>query len=176
MKKTSHMKYKNQAGTAAILAGLLFTSGIEAAELSALHWKSSLGEDAVIAVVDEKVKVTTSELDGGKRLRVNFPSTSMVAELQPLSGKGLVKSVDVMKDNKSVQIDLVTSIPAHISVISVPGGYRISTEPAVSTAPIAKSGPTVIPLAMTSEVSVAATVTAEPTNAMPASDAARANS
>ena len=177
MKMTSHMKHINQTGTAVVLAGLLFTSGVEAAELSALHWKSSLGEDAVIAVVDEKVKVKTSELDGGKRLRVSFPATGMAVDLKPLSGKGLVKSVEAVKDNKSVQIDLVTSIPAHISVISVPGGYRISTEPAVSTAPIAKSGPTVIPLAMTSDITGAAAVTVEPANvepvkAMPAGDAA----
>ncbi|MEA1890391.1 MAG: type IV pilus secretin PilQ [Pseudomonadota bacterium] len=162
------MKHKKQTGTAIILAGLLCTSGIEAAELSALHWKSSLGEDAVIAIVDEKVKVKTSELDGGKRLRVSFPSTSMAADLKPLSGMGLVKSVEATKDSKSVQIDLVTSIPAHISVISVPGGYRISTEPAVSTAPIAKSGPTVIPLAMTSDITGAAAVTAEPVVVEPA--------
>ncbi len=168
MKMTSHMKHINQTGTAVVLAGLLFTSGAEAAELSALHWKSSLGEDAVIAVVDEKVQVRTSELDGGKRLRVSFPATSMVVDLKPLSGKGLVKSVEAVKDNKSVQIDLVTSIPAHISVISVPGGYRISTEPAVSTAPIAKSGPTVIPLAMTSDITGAAAVTVEPAKVEPA--------
>jgi type IV pilus assembly protein PilQ len=168
MKMTSHMKHINQTGTAVVLAGLLFTSGAEAAELSALHWKSSLGEDAVIAVVDEKVQVKTSELDGGKRLRVSFPATSMVVDLKPLSGKGLVKSVEAVKDNKSVQIDLVTSIPAHISVISVPGGYRISTEPAVSTAPIAKSGPTVIPLAMTSDITGAAAVTVEPAKVEPA--------
>ncbi|GBE08467.1 type IV pilus biogenesis and competence protein PilQ precursor [bacterium BMS3Bbin11] len=177
MKMTSHMKHKNQAGTVALLTGLLFTPGIEAAELSALHWKSSLGEDAVIATVDERVKVKTSELDGGKRLRVSFPATSMVADLKPLLGKGLVKSVEAVKDNKSVQIDLVTSIPAHISVISIPGGYRISTEPAVSTAPIAESGPTVIPLAMTSDITGAATATVEPaevepTNTMPSSGAA----
>jgi len=178
MKMTSHMKHiKNQTGAAVLLAGLLFASGVEAAELSALHWKSSLGEDAVIAVVDEKVKVKTSELDGGKRLRVSFPATSMAVDLKPLSGKGLVKSVEAVKDNKSVQIDLVTSIPAHISVISVPGGYRISTEPAVSTAPIAKSGPTVIPLAMTSDITGAAAVTVEPVKVeaaktMPASDEA----
>jgi len=176
MNMTSYMKHRNQMG-AALLAGLLFTSGIEAAELSALQWKSSLGEDAVIAVIDEKVKVKTSELDGGKRLRVSFPSTSMVADLKPLPGKGLVKSVEAVKDNKSVQIDLVTSIPAHISVISVPGGYRISTEPAVSAAPIAESGPTVIPLAMTSDISGTAVATVEPVNvestkAMPSGDAA----
>ncbi len=168
MKKTAHMKYINKTGTAALFAGILFTSGIEAAELSALQWKSSLGEDAVIAVVDEKVKVKTSELDGGKRLRVTFPSTSLTTDIQTLSGKGLVKSVEASKDEKSVQIDLITSIPAHISVISVPGGYRISTEPAVSTAPIAGSGPTVIPLAMTSDISGTVTAAAEPMKAMPA--------
>jgi len=175
------MKHINQTGTAVLLAGLLFTSGIQAAELSALQWKSSLGEDAVMAVVDERVKVKTSELDGGKRLRVSFPATSMVADLKPLSGKGLVESVEAVKDGKSVQIDLVTSIPAHISVISVPGGYRISTEPAVSTAPIAESGPTVIPLAMTSDISGAAAVTVEPAKpepakAMPSGGAAAVNS
>jgi hypothetical protein len=167
MKMTSHMKHKIQTGTAAIVAGLLFTAVTEAAELSSLHWKSSLGEDAVIANIDEKVQVKTSELDGGKRLRVSFPSTAMVSDLRPLQGKGLVKSVEAVKDSKSVHIDLVTSVPAHISVISIPGGYRISTEPAVSTAPIAKSGPTVIPLAMTSAVAVAETVAAEPVKRMP---------
>jgi type IV pilus assembly protein PilQ len=172
MKMTSHMKHKIQTGTAAVIAGLLFTAVTEAAELSSLHWKSSLGEDAVIANVDEKVQVKTSELDGGKRLRVSFPSTVMVSDLRPLQGKGLVKSVEAVKDSKSVHIDLVTSVPAHISVISIPGGYRISTEPAVSTAPIAKSGPTVIPLAMTSAVAVAETVTAEPVKKMPSGESA----
>ena len=169
MNKTSHMKNIKLTGSVVLLAGFLFTPVINAAELSALHWKSSLGEDAVIAVVDEKVKVKTSELDGGKRLRVSFPATGMVADLKSLSGKGLVESVEVSEDNKSVQIDLVTSIPSHISVISVPGGYRISTEPAVSTASIADSGPTVIPLAMTSDFSGAAAATAEPAKVMPAS-------
>ena len=170
MKMTSHMKYKIQTGTAAIIAGLLFTAVTEAAELSSLHWKSSLGEDAVIANVDEKVQVKTSELDGGKRLRVSFPATVMVSDLRPLQGKGLVKSVEAVKDSKSVHIDLLTSVPAHISVISIPGGYRISTEPAVSTAPIAKAGPTVIPLAMTSAVAAAETVTAEPVKKMPSGE------
>jgi type IV pilus assembly protein PilQ len=164
------MKNLKLTGSAVLLAGFLFTPAINAAELSALHWKSSLGEDAVIAVVDEKVKVKTSELDGGKRLRVSFPATAMAADIKPLSGKGLVESVEVAKDKKSVHIDLVTGIPSHISVISVPGGYRISTEPAVSTASIADSGPTVIPLAMTSDFSGAAAATAEPAKVMPASD------
>jgi len=172
MNMTSFMNHKNQAGTAVLLTGLLFTSGIEAAELSALQWKSSLGEDAVIVVVDERVKVKTSELDGGKRLRVIFPATSMVSNLKPLPGKGLVKSVEAVKDKKSVQIDLVTRIPAHISVISVPGGYRISTEPAISTAPIAEFGPTVIPLAMTSDIAGAATVAVEPAKAKSSGDKA----
>ena len=172
MKMTSHMKQKIQIGTATVIASFLFTTFAGAAELSSLHWKSSLGEDAVIASVDEKVQVKTSELDGGKRLRVSFPETVMISDLQPLQGKGLVKSVHPVKDNKTVHIDLVTSAPAHISVISVPGGYRISTEPAVSAAPIAESGPTVIPLAMTSAVGVAETVTAEPVKMMPSEKAA----
>jgi type IV pilus assembly protein PilQ len=172
MKMTSHMKQKIQFTTATVFAGILFTTFAEAAELSSLHWKSSLGEDAIIASVDEKVQVKTSELDGGKRLRVSFPETVMISDLQPLQGKGLVKSVQPVKDNKSVHIDLVTSAPAHISVISVPGGYRISTEPAVSAAAIAESGPTVIPLAMTSAVGVAQTATAEPVKVMSSGEAA----
>ena len=172
MKMTSHMKQKIQFTTATVFAGILFTTFAEAAELSSLHWKSSLGEDAIIASVDEKVQVKTSELDGGKRLRVSFPETVMISDLQPLQGKGLVKSVQPVKDNKSVHVDLVTSAPAHISVISVPGGYRISTEPAVSAAAIAESGPTVIPLAMTSAVGVAQTATAEPVKVMSAGEAA----
>ncbi len=171
MNKTQHMKNLKQSGTAILLAGLLFTPVMQAAELSALHWKSSLGEDAIIAVVDDKVKVTTSELDGGKRLRVSFPSTDLVKEIQPLSGKGLVTSVEAVSDGKAVQVDLLTNIPAHISVISVPGGYRISTEPAVSTAPIAKSGPTVIPLAMTADISATATASAEPVEKMTSGNA-----
>ena len=162
MKMTSHMKYKIQISTATVVAGFLFTSFAVAAELSSLHWKSSLGEDAVIASVDEKVQVKTSELDGGKRLRVSFPETVMISDLKPLQGKGLVKSVEPVKEGKSVHVDLITAAPAHISVISVPGGYRISTEPAVSAAPIADTGPTVIPLAMTSAVGVAETVVVEP--------------
>ena len=67
MKMTSHMKQKIQFTTATVFAGILFTTFAEAAELSSLHWKSSLGEDAIIASVDEKVQVKTSELDGGKR-------------------------------------------------------------------------------------------------------------
>jgi hypothetical protein len=172
MKMTSHMKIKTQTTTAAIFAGFLLTTMAEAAELSALHWKSSLGEDAVIAKVDEKVQVKTSELDGGKRLRVSFPATAMVADLKPLQGKGLVTSVEAVKDSKSVHVDLVTSIPAHISVISIPGGYRISTEPAVSTASITRAGPTVIPLAMTSSVAVAETVTAVPVKTMASEESA----
>jgi type IV pilus assembly protein PilQ len=165
------MKYKIKIGAATVFAGLLLTSVAEAAELSSLQWKSSLGEDAVIVSVDEKVQVKTTEHDGGKRLRVSFPETVMISDLGPLQGKGLVKSVEPVKDSKSVHIDLVTSVPAHISVISVPGGYRISTEPAVSTAPIAKSGPTVIPLAMTSAVGVAAEATAEPVKTAPSGEA-----
>ena len=88
MKMTSHMKYKIQIGTATVIAGFLFTSLAGAAELSSLHWKSSLGEDAVIASVDEKVQVKTSEFDGGKRLRVSFPDTVMISGLQPLEGRG----------------------------------------------------------------------------------------
>jgi type IV pilus assembly protein PilQ len=162
MKMKTHMKIKIQTTAVAILTGLLLTAVTEAAELSSMKWKSSLGEDAVISSVDEKVQVKTSELDGGKRLRVSFPSTALISGLEPLQGKGLVTSVEAIKDNKSVHIDLVTSVPAHISVISVPGGYRISTEPAVSTAPIAKTSPTVIPLAMTSSIGVAETVAATP--------------
>lgn len=172
MKMTSHMKQKIQIGTASVIAGLFLTTLAEAAELSSLHWKSSLGEDAVIASIDEKVQVKTSELDGGKRLRVSFPETVMLSDLQPLQGKGLVKSVQPVKDTKSVHIDLITSAPAHISVISVPGGYRISTEPAVSAAPIAEAGPTVIPLAMTSAVAIAETATAEPVKVMSSGEAA----
>jgi len=86
MKMTSHMKQKIQIGTAALIASFLFTTYAGAAELSSLHWKSSLGEDAVIASVDEKVQVKTSELDGGKRLRVSFPETVMISDLQPLQG------------------------------------------------------------------------------------------
>ena len=89
MKMTSHMKQKIQIGTATVIAGFLFTTFAGAAELSSLHWKSSLGEDAVIASVDEKVQVKTSELDGGKRLRVSFPETVMISDLQPLAGKGI---------------------------------------------------------------------------------------
>ncbi len=170
MKMTSQMKHKIQIGTVNIITGLLLTSVVEAAELTSLQWKSSLGEDAVIAAVDDKVQVKTSELDGGKRLRVSFPATDMNPDLNSLQGKGLVKSVEPSKEGNVVHIDLVTSVPAHMSVISVPGGYRISTEPAVSAAPIAKSAPTVIPLAMTSAVSAAETATAEPVKVVPASE------
>ena len=172
MKMTSQMKHKIQIGTVNIITGLLLTSVVEAAELTSLQWKSSLGEDAVIAAVDEKVQVKTSELDGGKRLRVSFPATDMNPDLNSLQGKGLVKSVEPSKEGNVVHIDLVTSVPAHMSVISVPGGYRISTEPAVSAAPIAKSAPTVIPLAMTSAVSAAETATSEPVKVVRAPEAA----
>jgi type IV pilus assembly protein PilQ len=156
MKISSQMKNMKSAGTALIMTGLFLSPVLQAAELSSLTWKSSLGEDAVIVKTDEKVDVKTAELEGGKKLRVTFPATSFNSNLHALDGKGLVKAVTPVRDGKSVHVDLETSVPAHVSVISVPGGYRISTEPAVSTAAISESGPTVIPMAMTSAVPVSA--------------------
>ena len=133
---------------AVLVAGMLAAGSIQAAELKSLEWKDSFGEEAIIVGLDETVQVQTEELDGGKRLRVSFPSSD-IANIAPLEGKGIVTKVTPVKEGKDLHIDLATSVPAHLSVISTPEGYRITTEPTVEYSALPSTEPAVIPLAMT---------------------------
>jgi len=159
------MKYtKTMRGITGLLLGMLTAGSLQAAELQALRWDSSLGEDAIIATVDEPVAISTSELDNGKRLRVVFPKSGLGDQVMALEGKGLVDSVTPYAGEEGTYVDLHTSLPAHVSVIAVPGGYRISTEPAVDSAAVKDTRPNVIPLAMTAPAAASATAEAAPGN------------
>ena len=146
---------------AVLVAGILAAGGVHAAEIKSMEWKNSFGEKAIILETDGKVQFETFELDNGKRLRVSFPDSNIDKNVKAITGNGIVTGVSATSDEGSVHVDLLTSVPAHLSVISTPEGYRLTTEPSLQQDISSTSEPNVIPLAMTVPAAASGDVTAE---------------
>ena len=162
MAKRNTMRNSNHApGIAALLASLFAAGGLQAAELKSLAWQESFGEDAIIVEVDGKAQIETRELDDGRTLRISFPESGLASNVGRLEGKGIVTDVTPITNGGDVYLDLTTSVPAHMSVISTPEGYRITTEPA-ATGEIVQAA--VLPVAMTMQTAASGTAQAAAVN------------
>lgn len=131
---------------AAWLVGLSVPTGVLAGELSAISWDESAAQPTLVIKTSDKPDFKTVSLEGGQRLRISFPQTTLGANVTDITGRGGVKGVyPYLADNgTATHVDLLLKDPGELKVEPVAGGFRV-TAVAASAAPAAKSEPAPAP-------------------------------
>ncbi len=123
-----------------IFIGLFFFSlSSSAATLKTLSWQEGEGQPTLRVAVDGKATFSTSELQGGQRLRVTLENTKLPNNPLNIGSKGIVKSVApfASDDGRSVHIDILVSEPSRLEVNRRKNIYLLVIKPinAPSTTP-----------------------------------------
>jgi type IV pilus assembly protein PilQ len=110
----------------------LFGASVYAAQIESLAWDDASGSVLQIRVTGDST-YTTESLEGGQRLRVTFPSSTLGPSAGELERRGKVKGVyPYLADNATaVNVDLLLSEPGWLEVTQTDDGYRV----------VANSGP-----------------------------------
>ncbi len=113
----------------------LACSSVSAAEIESLAWEG--GKGAVVQIrIKGSATYTTASLEGGQRLRVTFPDSTLGAAAGELERRGKVKGVyPYLDDNgRAVNIDLLLTEPGALSVERADYGYRVVAQPGAQPA------------------------------------------
>ncbi len=127
---------------------------VSAAEIESLAWEGGAGATVQIRVKGD-VAYTTESLEGGQRLRVSFPDSTLGVAAGELERRGKVKGVyPYLADNgKAVNIDLLLTEPGALKVEKTDYGYRVVAQPGApaAAAPPPAPAPAAQPVATTGE-------------------------
>ncbi len=131
--------------TAAILGCTsLLCSAAFAAQVESLAWEDDAGSVLQISVTGDS-NYTTTSLEGGQRLRISFPNTTLGASAGELERRGKVKGVyPYLADNgAAVNVDLLLTEPGWLNVEKIASGYRVTALPGAQApaAPAAAAEP-----------------------------------
>jgi type IV pilus assembly protein PilQ len=134
----------------------LFCATVYAAQIESLAWDDAPGSVLQIGVTGDST-YTTASLEGGQRLRVTFPSSTLGASAGELERRGKVKGVyPYLADNATaVNVDLLLSEPGWLEVTQTADGYRV----------VAHSGSQAAAAQVPATPTPAATPAAQPTTA-----------
>ena len=111
-----------------ILTGFLTLCGTaQAAEISALFWDEGSAQPTLKIQLSGKSRYQTANLEGGQRLRISFPGTTLGSAVQDIDGRGAVKGVyPYLADNgTAAHVDLLMSEPGSLKVVEIADGYRV---------------------------------------------------
>ena len=147
---------------------LLAYGTAQAAELASLAWDEGT-QPALTIRLTGKATYQTASLEGGQRLRISFPQTTLGATVSDIEGRGAVKGVyPYLADNGSAtHVDLLMTEPGKLKIEEIDNGYRII---ALASGAEANSAATPVPVLDVP----AAPVQADPTPATPATGTAAA--
>ncbi|HEX9627400.1 MAG TPA: type IV pilus secretin PilQ [Acidiferrobacterales bacterium] len=148
-------------GAALAAFAMLCATAAVAGELTAISWSESGDSPALTIELTEAAKYDTVSLEGGQRLRISFPNTTLGAGVTDISGRGNVKGVyPYLADNgTAVHIDLLLNAPGElqvyqtgnvfdVNVVAVgAGGSAPATAAAPAPAPAAAPPPVPAPAA-----------------------------
>ncbi|MCR4300796.1 MAG: type IV pilus secretin PilQ [Sulfuricaulis sp.] len=162
--------------TMAVAAGrclmfLVAMTGMSATAMGAviqsLAWEPGSEASVLQVRASGEGTYTTEVLEEGKRLRINFPDSSMGPSLAELQGQEKAKGVyPYLADNgTAVVVDLLMNEPGALNVQKAAYGYRVlaSTTPSLAiTPPVASEMPAKI-----EEPATATPIVTEPTPAVP---------
>jgi len=115
-----------------VFTGLFFVSlSSSAATLKTLSWQEGSDQLALRVVVDDKTTFSTSELQGGQRLRVTLENTQLPNKPLNIGSNGIVKSVApfASDDGRSVNIDIMVSEPGTLEVNRQKNVYLLVIKP-----------------------------------------------
>ena len=164
---TQPMMFLKVMAYRALVATILLAQGVtQAAELVAITWDESSVQPALTLQLTGKTTYQTISLEGGQRLRVSFPQTTLGATVSDVEGRGTVKGVyPYLADNGSAaHVDLLMTEPGNLRVEEIDQGYRISVlAPEISAAAIPVPEPDVTVAPVPSEPIPAAPTTSSVT-------------
>lgn len=116
---------------AVMFISVVFSSATSfAGEIGSLAWSDD--DEAVLQIqIEGKASFTTSSLEGGQRLRLTFPDSTLGPAAGELERRGKVKGVyPYLADNATaVNVDLLLTEPGHLEVTPTDYGYRVVALP-----------------------------------------------
>ena len=132
---------KKMVSRVLLIVSVLAFGHVQAAELASIAWDDGSAQPALTIRLTGKAAYQTASLEGGQRLRVSFPQTTLGATVSDIEGRGAVKGVyPYLADNGSAtHVDLLMTEPGSLKVEEIDNGYRIialaSGAPAAALAP-----------------------------------------
>ena len=111
-----------------LLVGFLTLCGTaQAAEISSISWDEGSAQPTLKIRLNGKTSYQTENLEGGQRLRISFPGTTLGADVQDIVGRGAVKGVyPYLADNgTAVHVDLLMTEPGSLKIEESADGYRV---------------------------------------------------
>ena len=123
----------------ALLTASMLTYGTaQAAELASITWDEGT-QPALTIQLTGKTTYQTASLEGGQRLRISFPQTTLGGTVSDIEGRGTVKGVyPYLADNGSAtHVDLLMTEPGSLKVEEIDNGYRIIALASGAEAPAA---------------------------------------
>jgi type IV pilus assembly protein PilQ len=108
----------------------LLCSTAFAAQVESLAWEGDTGPVLQIRVTGD-TSYTTTSLEGGQRLRITFPNSTLGPSASELERRGKVKGVyPYLADNgAAVNVDLLLTEPGWLNVEKIDSGYRVTALP-----------------------------------------------
>lgn len=129
-----------------LFIALWATGGAYAAQIDSLQWDAN-GSATVHIATKGSPSYDVQSLEGGQRLRLRFPSTTLGVDVKQLGARGDVKGVyPYLGDNgATAYVDFLTVNPAQLRVRDTSGGLQVSIAsnqpaPAAAPAPSVPSG------------------------------------
>ena len=113
---------------------------VYAGEVQSIAWERE-GDRPILQIrVSENSEYQTANLEGGQRLRITFPGSTMAGTAKEIEGSGLVKGVyPYLTDNgTAVNIDLLLKEAGRLNIEKTDYGYRVLAE-AGGAAPAAET-------------------------------------
>lgn len=110
------------------LAGFLALCGTaQAAEISSISWDDGSAQPTLKIQLSGKTGYQTANLEGGQRLRISFPGTTLGTGVLDIEGRGTVKGVyPYLADNgTAAHVDLLMTEPGSLKIEEAAGGYRV---------------------------------------------------
>ena len=111
-----------------LLVGFLALCGTaQAAEISSISWDEGSAQPTLKIRLNGKASYQTENLEGGQRLRISFPGTTLGADVLDVDGRGAVKGVyPYLADNgTAVHVDLLMTEPGSLKIEESADGYRV---------------------------------------------------
>ncbi len=111
-----------------LLMGFLALCGTaEAAEISSISWDESGAQPTLKIQLSGKTSYQTANLEGGQRLRISFPGTTLGTAVLDIEGRGTVKGVyPYLADNgTAAHVDLLLTEPGSLKIEEAADGYRV---------------------------------------------------
>ncbi len=158
------MSLKAIVSRALLAVSMLMYGAAQAAELASIAWDEGTQPTLTIQLTG-KTTYQTASLEGGQRLRISFPQTTLGGTVSDIEGRGTVKGVyPYLADNGSAtHVDLLMTEPGKLKVEEIDNGYRIT-----ALASGAETNAAAIPVPVLDVP--AAPVQADPSPATPAID------